>query len=122
MTDHISFPHVDWILIIVASVLCIVFVLILLFLLIALAAKCGLFSSASLSKLSKQQSMISHHLNKDSSVHPAALEVIVQSSSECGSSGKLLGSSGQESHVSTPTSVESTTPLFKDHSSSNQGM
>ena len=102
-----------------ASVLCIVFVLVLLFLLIALAAKCGLFNCASTSKLSKQLS-ISHHL-KDSSVHPPALEVIVHSSSSQ-ESGKLLGSSGQESHVSTPTSVESTTPLFKDHSGSSQGI
>ena len=111
--------YIDWILIIVASILCIVFVLVLLFLLIALAAKCGLFKCASTSKLSKQLS-ISHHL-KDGSIHPPALEVIVHSSSSQ-ESGKLLGSSGQESHVSTPTSVESTTPLFKDHSGSSQGI
>ena len=36
-------------------------------------------------------------------------------------SGKLLGSSSQESHVSTPTSIESTMPLFKDPAGSNQG-
>ena len=100
----------------------VVFVLVLLFLPIALAAiklKCGLYNCASTSKLSKQLS-ISHHL-KDSSVHPPALEVIVHSSSSQ-ESGKLLGSSGQESHISTPTSVESTTPLFKDHSGSSQGI
>lgn len=106
--------HVDWILIIVASVLCTVFGAVL----ILLIAKCLLLRKAS-SKLSKQPSVISHL--KDSSIH--TLEVVVHSG-ECTSSqesGKLLGSSGQESHVSTPTSVESTTPLFKDPSGSSQG-
>ena len=92
---------------------------VLLFLLIALAAKCGLFNCASTPKLSKQLS-ISQYL-KDTSINPPALEVIVHSSSSQ-ESGKLLGSSGQETHMSTPTSVESTTSLFKDHSGSSQGI
>ena len=118
LTLALSPTHVDWILIIVASILCTIFIVVLLILLIAIAAKCLLFSSAS-SKLSTQPSIISHL--KDSSAVHSALEVIVHSTSSQ-ESGKLLGSSGQESHVSTPTSVESTTPLFKDPSCTSQGM
>ena len=120
------YPHltymtcIDWILIAVASILCTLF-LVILILLIAIAAKYKLFSNTS-SKLSKQPPMISHLT--DGTVHAHSLEVVVEYTSSQ-ESGKLLvgSSSGQESHVSTPTSVESTTPLFKDHSdSSSQGM
>ena len=111
---------IDWVLIAVASILCTLF-LVILILLIAIAAKYKLFSNTS-SKLSKQPPMISHLT--DGTVHAHSLEVVVECTSSQ-ESGKLLvgSSSGQESHVSTPTSVESTTPLFKDHSdSSSQGM
>ena len=116
--------YVDWIFIVtVVSILSagvIVFVLVVLSLILVIVKKrCGRFNSISTSKSGKQLS-ISHHL-KDSSVHPPALEVIVHSSSSQ-ESGKLLGSSGQESHVSMPTSIESTMPLFKDHSGSSQGI
>ena len=102
----------------VAFVIFVPLMVVLLLLLIALA-KCGLFNCASTPKLSKQLS-ISQYL-KDTSINPPALEVIVHSSSSQ-ESGKLLGSSGQETHMSTPTSVESTTPLFRDHSGSSQGI
>ena len=114
--------YVDRIIIVtvLVPVVSIVFVLATVVLsLLIVKKRCGVFNSASTSKLSKQLS-ISHHL-KDSSIHPPALEVIVHSSSSQ-ESGKLLGSSGQESHIFTPTSVESTTPLFKDHSGLSQGI
>lgn len=111
--------HTEWILIILASILCTIFIAVLV-LLIALAAKRILFGHNS-SKSSKQQSMISQF--KDSSIHHLG-EVIVHNGEGCNSSqesGKLLGNSNQESHVSTPTSIESTTPLFKDPACSTQG-
>ena len=105
------FPHIDWILIVVASIGGVIFIAATI-VLMAIALKCILCGHTSFKSSKQHESKISHR--KDGSIRP--LEVIVHGGG-CTSSqeSKLLGSSsGQESHVSTPTSVESTEALLKD--------
>ena len=90
----------DWVLTLVASILATAFVAAVV-VLAAVIAKRTLCSHSRVSKSSKQPSI----------VHP--IEVIVHNGGCTPSQeSKLLGSSGQESHVSTPTSVESNAPLL----------